>query len=76
MSQRRGRFLYIDTSTWPVVDHHALAAGRKKAFVARRMAIELYICELALHDIAKQTGINSRQLYWLLHRCLKQSEDR
>jgi putative transposase len=74
MSHRRARFLHIDTSTWPVVDHHALAEGRKKAFVARRMAIELYIGGLTLRDIAKQTGIGSRQLYWLLDRCLKQSE--
>jgi putative transposase len=75
MSYRRARFLHIDTSTWPAVDHHALPAERRSKFIARHTAVELYIGGSPLREIAKQTGISSRQLYWLLDRCLKPAED-
>lgn len=75
MSSRRASFLHIDTSTWPAVDHHALPAERRSEFMARRAAVELYISGSPLREIAKQTGISSRQLYWLLDCCLKPAED-
>lgn len=75
MSSRRACFLHIDTSTWPAVDHHALPAERRSKFMARRAAIEFYISGSPLREIAKQTGISSRQLYWLLDRCLRPAED-
>ena len=43
--------------------------------MARRAAVELYISGSPLREIAKQTGISSRQLYWLLDCCLKPAED-
>ncbi|KRB75752.1 DDE-type integrase/transposase/recombinase [Noviherbaspirillum sp. Root189] len=75
MNRRRCDFLQIDLSTWPAVDHHALPIDKRKAFMARAKAVELYVCGTTLREIATQTGIQSRQLYWLLDRCLKPAED-
>jgi transposase InsO family protein len=75
MSRRRANFLEIDTCIWPAVDYHALSPENQKVFAARCKAIELYVAGRTLRDIEEETGINSRQLYWLLDRCLKCAED-
>ncbi|WP_151639040.1 hypothetical protein [Noviherbaspirillum aerium] len=71
MSRRRANFLEIDTCIWPAVDYHALSPENQKVYAARCKAIELYVAGRTLRDIEEETGINSRQLYWLLDRCLK-----
>lgn len=75
MVRRRSSFLEIDTKLWPTVDFQAVSTEKRKALVARCKAIDLYVAGTALRDIEAQTGISSRQLYWLLDRCLKEAED-
>lgn len=65
----------MDIDSWPSVDINALAAIERTTFERRRSAIVLYAKGGAARVIEKQTGINSRQLYQLLDRCLKQSDD-
>jgi putative transposase len=75
MSRRRHDLQNIDTSTWPTVDPGAFPASKQKTFEARHESIELYASGNTVREIEKQTGINSRQLYWLLDRCLTQAPD-
>lgn len=75
MNRRRHDLQNLDTSTWPIVDPNALPPARQKAYAIRRQAIELYAAGKAVREIEKLTGINSRQLYWLLDRCLTPSQD-
>lgn len=75
MNRRRNDFQNVDTSTWPTVDASALPAIKQKTFEVRRQAIDLYATGETLREIEKQTGINSRQLYGLLDRCLTQADD-
>jgi len=75
MNRRRNDLQTIDTSAWPTVDMSALPDAKQKAFAIRRQAIELYVAHQAVREIEKQTGINSRQLYGLLDRCLALSDD-
>ncbi|MEC4720373.1 integrase [Noviherbaspirillum sp. CPCC 100848] len=75
MNRRRNCFLQIDTSIWPAVDHNAIPAEKRRAFIARSTAIDLYIAGTPLREIGKRTGVHSRQLYWLLDRCLTEADD-
>lgn len=75
MNRRRDDLQNIDISIWPAVDVTALRSAARKSFEARRQAIELYVANKTVRDIEKETGINSRQLYGLLDRCLKQADD-
>lgn len=75
MNRRRDDLQNIDTSAWPTVDPNALPAVKRKTFEARHEAINLYTTGQTLREIEKRTGINSRQLYGLLDRCLTQADD-
>lgn len=75
MNRRRHDLQNLDTSTWSTVDPHALSAAGQKTFTARRQAIELYAAGKTVRDIENQTGINSKQLYQLIDRCLTPSAD-
>ena len=75
MSRRRTDLQNIDIDGWPTVDTNALPPGMRATFDRRRHAIELYASGTTAREIDKQTGINVRQLYHLLDRCLKQSDD-
>ena len=75
MNRRRQDLQSMDIDSWPSVDTNALAAIERATFERRRSAIALYAKGGAARVIEKQTGINSRQLYHLLDRCLKQSDD-
>lgn len=75
MNRRRKDLQNIDTRTWPTVDISALSDTMRTAFSKRCCAIELYASGKAVRDIEKQTGVNDRQLYRLLDRCLKQGDD-
>jgi hypothetical protein len=57
MSTRR-EAAAIDLSTWPEFDANALSSAKRKAFLARRSAIEMYCQHAAISDIEDQTGIN------------------
>jgi transposase InsO family protein len=57
------------------VDINALSAAKRKTFEARHAAIKLYTAGQTLREIERQTGINSRQLYGLLVRCLTPADD-
>jgi len=56
----------IDLDQWPECDPGALTKLKRKAFAARRQAVELYVASTAESAIEAQTGINRRQLYRLL----------
>lgn len=75
MNRRRNELQDLDTSTWPAVDSHALSSTHQKTFAVRKQAIELYSAKKTVREIEKLTGINSRQLYRLLDRCLTQAEE-
>lgn len=47
----------------------------RATFDRRRRAVALYARGTAAREIEKETGINSRQIYHLLARCLKPSDD-
>jgi len=75
MIRRRKDLQSIDTDRWPTVDANALPAAVRATFDRRRRAVELYASGTAAREIEKETGINSRQIYHLLARCLKPSDD-
>jgi len=75
MARRRSSFFEIDTKLWSTVDFQAVSPEKRKVLVARCEAIDLYVAGTALRDIEAQTGVSSRQLYWLLDRCMKEAED-
>ena len=70
MNRRRKDILEFDTSMWPRVDTNALSAAQKSVFEKRQKAIELYVGGAVVRLIEEQTGVNRRQLYFLLDRCL------
>lgn len=75
MMRRHPRLQNIDISLWPTVDTNALDTADQATFLLRRQAVEFYAGGKAVRDITRLTGINSRQLYWLLDRCLQPAED-
>lgn len=72
---RRQRVRDVDPAAWPTFDMGALSVAGRQAFSARRQAIELYAAGQTLERIEHQTGINRRQLYRLLDRCMASHED-
>ncbi len=70
MTRRRKDLHGIDTSLWPRVDTNALPLEQRTIFGARQRAIDLYVGGESIRLIEEQTGINRRQLYFLLDRCL------
>ncbi|MDM0117863.1 Mu transposase C-terminal domain-containing protein [Variovorax sp. J22R133] len=65
----------VAPSTWPAFDTGALSATEREVFATRRQAIELYAAGRALSEIETCTGIDRRQLYRLLDRCMAPHED-
>ena len=65
----------FDLDQWPEFDPGALPKKQRKAFVARRQAVELYVANTAVSAIEAQTGINRRQLYRLLAYCCTAHSD-
>jgi len=65
----------IDPASWPEFDANALGAKQRNTFNACRRAIELYVANTAITDIEQRTGVQRRQLYRLLERCLATHED-
>lgn len=73
--RRRPDAAGLDPAGWPEFDSHALPAAEREAFLARRHAVELYAGHVAVSRIEKLTGVDRRQLYRLLDRCLEVHED-
>ena len=72
---RRQRLLEIDPAAWPAFDVGALAVSERRVFAIRRQAIELYAVGQTIGQIEQRTGIDRRQLYRLLDRCVAPNED-
>jgi hypothetical protein len=72
---RRQRIRDVDPAAWPIFDIGALSVAERQVFAARRQAIELYAAGQTLEQIEQRTGINRRQLYRLLDRCMAPHED-
>ena len=70
MTRRRYQSQDIDTTLWPQVDIHALSTEQRAIFTKRQRAIQMYAEGQTIRAIEDQAGINRRQLYSLLHRCL------
>jgi transposase InsO family protein len=75
MRRQRSDALEIDISTWPDVDVHEISDADRSVFLRRRSAIELYVVNTPLRLVEERTGINRRQLYFLLSRCLATDAD-
>lgn len=75
MNRRREDLKNIDLRTWPSVDINALTVTQKLAFMQSKESIELFASGTRVREIEEQTGVNRRQLYRLLERCLKQVDD-
>src|SRR5205814_7538931 len=67
MNRRSARNL--DLSAWPAFDDRALSNPRRKAFTARRKAVELYAADVPLTAIEADTGVRRGHLYRLLTQC-------
>ena len=65
----------LDLSTWAEFDSNALPVAQRKVFLARRRAIELYAQRTTIGQIEAETGVDRRQLYRLLVRCVELHED-
>jgi len=63
----------IDLDHWREFDPGALTKVKRKAFAARRQAVELNVASTAVSAIEAQAGINRRQLYRL--SCFKRGTD-
>jgi transposase InsO family protein len=74
MSRRRDTAEF-DPATWPEFDASALTASQRTTFQARRTAIELYSQGTSIGEIESLIGINRRQLYRLIDRCVEPHED-
>ena len=65
----------MDPSSWPAFDTSALSKQHRKVFVARRMAIELYLNNVALTAIEADTGVVRCQLCRLFDHCVAPHDD-
>ncbi len=75
MSRRRQDLLNIDTSVWPAVNINALQDAQKDAFKRNLTAVELFVSGMHVRKVEAETGLNRRQLYKLLERCMTQTDD-
>ncbi|MDE2434403.1 MAG: integrase, partial [Burkholderiales bacterium] len=72
----RGRLAReLDLNSWAEFDANALPTAKRKVFSSRRLAVELYVKRVPLTEIESQTGVDRRQLYRLLDRCVQVHED-
>ena len=74
MSRRR-EAAPLDLSSWPEFDASAISAAKRKTFIARRQALEMYSQHARIGDIEDQTGVDRTQLYRLLNRCARTHDD-
>lgn len=65
----------VDPSSWPTFDAAALTEPQRKAFLARRQAVELYVANTALSAIEASTSVTRCQLCRLLEHCLALHQD-
>lgn len=66
----------IDTSTWVEVDVDALTDDRRTRFLARRLAIRVYLAGASDEELRAATGNSRANVYRLIsRRCLIQHED-
>ena len=75
MNRRRLDLLNIDMSVWPAVDINALQGSQKDAFKRNLTAVELFVSGMHVRKVEDETGLNRRQLYRLLERCMTQADD-
>jgi|GEM_PF-2902946 len=75
MSRRRADLQQLDIAHWPSVDYSALAGRARESYLKRQLAVELYAKGESVRSIVKQTGVEMRQLYRLLQRCLAVHDD-
>jgi len=75
MIHRRDDLQSIDTSAWPCVDVSALTVEQKASFTQYKNAVEQFASRTTIGEIEEMTGVNRRQIYRLLDRCLKQADD-
>ncbi len=66
----------FDLSTWPMVDESALSEARRKKFLLRKKAIELYIAGASEAQLLKKTGEIRTNIYRIItSRCLAPHPD-
>jgi hypothetical protein len=66
----------IDLSSWQRVDELSLTEARRKKFIARKMAIELYLSGATDALLKKKTGESRSNIYRIItDRCLQRHPD-
>jgi putative transposase len=75
MIRRHNKLQDMDMTLWPQVDINALSPAQRVIFTRRQQAIQLYAAGETIILIERQTGIDRRQLYSLLDRCLTSDVD-
>ncbi|MCK6376490.1 MAG: transposase family protein, partial [Zoogloea sp.] len=65
----------LDSDQWPAFDVAALPDAQRKAFLARRQAVELYAAGATVASIEETAGVVRCELYRLLDRCVTAHED-
>jgi putative transposase len=75
MIRRHNKLQDMDMTLWPQVDTNALSPAQRVIFTRRQQAIQLYAAGETIILIERQTGIDRRQLYSLLDRCLTSGVD-
>jgi putative transposase len=74
MTARRGG-PPVDLNAWSGFDASALPADQREVYLARQRAVELYAGHTPIAQIETLTGVDRRQIYRLIERCLKIHED-
>ena len=69
------RELQLIRNAWPDIPDEAVPEPKRKIFLARKRAVNLYINGAKLSDIEKQTGVRRGNISRLLKRSLKKKED-
>ena len=74
MSRRRVSAAFAPAA-WAECDANALAEPQRSKFLKQRDVIELYARNASVAEIEKHTGIDRRQLYRMLDRCMATHDD-
>ena len=72
---KRCRTRAPDLSSWPAFDAAVLPEPQRRAFQARRQAVELYVAGASLREIRTVTGVERSQIYRLLDHSSQPHED-
>jgi hypothetical protein len=75
MNRRKPELQAIDLATWPGIAWTDLDSEARKVIRQRMHALELFVQGEPVDAIEKSTGVNRRQLYRWLERCLSLHPD-